>query len=415
MKKPNRLLAVAAVSVTVFLAIVSGCKYDVVDPLWDQPYTVRATPVISQIQPSSAPAGVNTILITGQNLNGVPDTNGVYFGTTPAQIVTKSATSITVRRPALVTDSCTVKIVSDSAVVVARARFGKIDLVMERVGNFKDNIALGAVALDSLGNLFVASGVTPVGIWKVTPAGDKTSLAISGLALRPPFDGKLRSGVLYLLGNNREIQQVNLATGVSSRWTQMPSGRVVKFGDFDANGYFYTGGVTGSDLCIVPPNPPSTLTLAQIGLAGSYAAEEILAVKVSGGYLYVASRTSATSPAIIWRHAVSAGGQLAAREQVLDLSAHSGFSTLLVRAIAFSASGQMCLTTDAPDPLLIWTPASTSLDYFYKGIVPPYGKHSIWGSSTLLYVISGDVNNADSGLRWNVARVDMGTAGAPSP
>jgi hypothetical protein len=415
MKKFTHLVAVAAAFFAVSLAVVTGCKYDVAAPLWDQPYTVPPTPSISLIQPTSAPAGVNMIVITGQNLNGVPDTNGVYFGITPAEVVSKSATSITVRRPPLVADSCTVKVVSDSALVVARIKYGRIDPVMDRFGGFKDNIALGAVAVDSVENLFVVSAVTPITIWKVTPAGDKAVLPTSGLALRPPYDVRLRNGVLYVMGNNREIQQVNLASGVSSRWTQMPPGKVVRFGDFDANGYFYTGGVTGSDLCIIPPNPPTTLTLAQIGLAGYYATEEILTVKVSRGYVYVASRSSATSPAMIWRQAISAGGQLAPRELVLDLAAHSDLSAHLVKAIALSTSGQLYLTTDASDPLLIWNPANSSLDYFYKSIVPPFGKHSIWGSSTFLYMVSGDVNNADSGLRWNVVRVDMGTTGASSP
>jgi len=120
-----RLPGAASVALAASLAIVTGCKYDVADPMWDQPYTPPATPLISLIQPSSAPAGVNTITITGLHLDGVPDTNGVYFNVTPAEVVSKSATSITVRRPNLVVDSCTVKIVSDSALVVTKKSFAR--------------------------------------------------------------------------------------------------------------------------------------------------------------------------------------------------------------------------------------------------------------------------------------------------
>lgn len=298
--------------------------------------------------------------------------------------------------------------------VVAKKNFGKIDLVMERVGGFRDNITLAAVAVDSMENLFVVSGVTPIAIWRVTPTGDKTVLTTSGLSLRPPTDARLRNGVLYLMGSNREIQQVILTTGVISRWTQLPSGKVVKFGDFDLNGYFYTGGVTGSDLCIIPPNPPTTLSLSQIGVAGSYAAEEILAVRVFGGYVYVASRSTVTNPATIWRHAISTGGQLGAREMVLDLGAHSDLSSFLVKGIALSTSGLMYVTTDASDPILVFNPTNNSLDTFYKSIVPPYGKHSVWGRDTYLYMVSGDVANTDPTLRWNIARVNMGTSGVSS-
>lgn len=120
MKNSTRPLAMATMVVVASLAAAMiGCKYNVEDPMWDKPYAYPATPTISQIQPSSAPAGVNTIVITGQNLSGVPTINGVYFGIKPAEVMSSTSTSIVVRRPNLVTDSCTVKVVSDSALVVA--------------------------------------------------------------------------------------------------------------------------------------------------------------------------------------------------------------------------------------------------------------------------------------------------------
>jgi hypothetical protein len=246
--KNSPLLAIAATLAAVSLAIVTGCRYDVTDPLWDQPYTAPPTPTITQIQPSSAPAGVNTIVITGQNLGSVPEAYGVYFGTVTAEVLQKSATSITVRRPNIVTDSCTVKVVPDSTLVPAKIRFGRIDPVMERVGNFNDDIDLAAVTMDYTSNIVVVSAVTPVAIWKIAPDGTRTTLATGGVAIRPPFDAAFRNDVLYLEGNNREIQQVNLTTGVVSRWTQLPQGRIVKVGTFDANGYYYAGGAAGVDL-----------------------------------------------------------------------------------------------------------------------------------------------------------------------
>ena len=412
MKNPQHPSTASFMFGAIVLVAAAGCSYSVEEPMWDKPFTIPPTPVITQIQPTSAPAGVNTILISGQNLSAVPDTNGVYFDITPAEVVQKSSTSILVRRPSLVTTSCTVKVVSDSALVVAKSPFGKIDLVMDRVGDFRDNIALGAVTVDSAENLFVVSGVTPVTIWNVSPAGGKTALTTTGSSLRPPNDGTLRNGTLYLASNNREIQQVNLSTGAASRWTQLPSGRVVKTGAFDANGYYYTGGATGSDLCIVPPNPPSTLTLSQITLAGSYASEEILCVRISKSYVYVASRPSSSTPVKIWRHSIVGLGQIGAQELVLDLGIWASFSSRVVRSMEFSSSGLIYLATDATDPLLIFNPAGgslQSLDYFYKGIIPSYGKNSAWGNGNYVYVVIGDVANTNPALRWNIARVNVGT------
>jgi len=73
--------------------------------------------------------------------------------------------------------------------------------------------------------------------------------------------------------------------------------------------------------------------------------------------------------------------------------------------MSFAASGEVYLTTDATDPLLICNPANATLDYYYKGIVPPFGNHAYWGSGVYLYMVSGDPDNADTALRWNIARV----------
>jgi hypothetical protein len=414
MKNSTRLLATASnLMLASIVAVMAGCKYDVEDPLWDKPYAVPATPTISQIAPSSAPAGVNTIVITGQNLSGVPTMNGVYFGLKPAEIVSATATSITVRRPNLVADSCTVKVVSDSALLVAKIHFGKIDLVMDRFGSFADAVPLAVVAGDSAGNLLVISNISPPSIWRVLPDGSKAIIATttSGITFRAPTDAIVKKGVMYLLANNREIQKVDLSTWAASAWTRMPSGKVMKCGDFDTSGYFYTGGAAGGDLCIVPPNPPATLTTAQIRLSGFYLNDDVQAVRYLKGYLYVASQASGAAGKI-WRHAVSAGGTLGAQELVVNLGAYANFVDRTIRAISFSAAGDLYITTNATDPLLVYKVSAGTLDYLYKGIVPPYGKHAYWGSGTSLFMISGDATNSDASLQWNIARVAMGTAGA---
>lgn len=406
-------MAVASTIVLAsMVAVMAGCKYDVEDPMWDKPYTYPAPPTISQIQPSSAPAGVNTIVITGQNLSGVPTTNGVYFGIKPAEVVSSTSTSIVVRRPNLVADSCTVKVVSDSALVVAKVNFGRIDLVMDRFGSFVDAIALAAVTGDSAGNLLVVSNISPPTIWRVLPEGSKSimSTSVSGITFRAPTDAIVRKSVLYLMANNREIQKVDLSSGVASAWTRMPSGKVIKCGDFDTSGYFYAGGVVGTDLCIVPPNPPATLTTAQIRLSGFYATEDVLATRYSNGYVYVASQTSSGSGKI-WRHSVGAAGTLGAQELVLNLGAYAAFASRTIRAISFSAAGDIYVTTNSTDPLLVYKTSAGTLDYLYKGILPPYGKHAYWGNGAYLYMISNDASNTDASLQWNVARVSMGTSG----
>ncbi len=100
---------------------------------------------------------------------------------------------------------------------------------------------------------------------------------------------------------------------------------------------------------------------------------------------------------------------------MLDLNTYPAFSSRLVKSISPSSAGPIYLTTDAVNPLLIYTPGSGTLDYFYKGILPPYGKHAVWGNTNTLHMIIGDADNTDTSLRWNVVRVSMGTIGTPYP
>jgi hypothetical protein len=401
--------------VAVLLMGLIGCEYDVSEPLWYKPLEESPIPHIADVQPSPGLPGVNTITITGENLGGVPDLNGVYFDTTPAEIIGKSTTEIVVRRPDLVADNSVIKVVSDSALVVAKFSYGKIDQVMVRYGDFRDNIALSIVTVDENEIVYVA---TTNRIWRVDLDGVTEAMTLTGQSLRTPNDGTFRNGILYLMAvNNRFIQQVYVQTGEVSAWVQMPPGKVVRFGDFDENGYFYAGGgtgATGTDLCIIPPDPPASLTLNDITLEGSYTTEEIQSIRVFNGNVYVVSRPLGTqTPSKFWRHTITGPGQLGARELFFDMATSNTFASRSIRSISFSQNGTVFITTDAPDPILVLYPGTNTLDYFYKNIVPPNGKHSYWGRSTYLYTVTNDPTNADIGLRWNIARIDIGMPGAP--
>ncbi len=399
--KAYRYLLFAVLLMTASLAVMTGCEYDVAEPQWDKPYVPPPTPVITQINPAaSANAGVNLITILGENFAELPDTNGVYFDNVPADLVATSATSVTVRRPNLVTDSCTVMIVPPKALVVAKYGPYKITAVTERYGGFLSNVILSAIAVDQAENLYVVESATR-NIDKVTPTGQNT---VVGVATRVPTDARIGpGGNLYLLGNNRSIDVVNLVTGVVKEWRKCPSGKLVKVGDFDANGYFYTGG-SRSDLVTITPD--STFRIAGIYTGSS----EILAVRVFSGYVYVAVRATNQSPGIVYRHPIDASGNLGTQEKIVDLSTITQFASRLIKGITFSADGTMYIGTDSPDPILNVDPTTKEVDIFYKGILASYCKMFYWGSGNYLYMMRGDTNLNEE---WTIYRIDMGTAGAP--
>ncbi len=394
---------------------IPGCKYEVAEPKWYSDPATTAIPQINLITPTSVAApGVTTITIQGVNFGPDASTNNVYFGSTLAEIISASTTQIVVYRPNLVTDSCIVKIAPTGTYTVAEVGPYKINSVMNRYADFLDSVQLNSITVDNAENLYVAGGFSvPYSIWQVQPGRLKTTFARDTTS---STDAKIHNGVLYLIGTtpagNRTIYQQNLTSGGQvTKWTQMPSGKTIKFGDFGPTGYFYTGGKS-TDLCIVPPNPPFSpaLTFSQIKLANAYITDEILAIRVYNGFVYVASRPANTTVATkIWKHAINADG-VDAQTLVVDLGTLG--ITSAVTGLAFSVTGTMFITINDPNPLLVFDPTTGILDYYYKGILPPNGRGCYWGSGNYLYMISYDPT-ADKTLRWNIIRIDMGARSAP--
>lgn len=395
--KTRYLLILAPFFIIALLLSIAGCEYDVADPLWDKEYVTPATPKVTQVDPAEALAGVNTITINGENFSA--EGNVVYFDAITADVISNTPTSIIVRRPDIVTDSAKIKVISNDAIVVAKYSPYKVEKILEKYGSFLDNLQLSVVAVDANENLYVVETVSRA-IIKVTPDGEKSTVTNANRTATDATIGP--DGNLYLMGNNRAIDQVNLTTGQISRWIQLPSGKVVRYGDFDANGNFYTGG-SKTDLLVVEPG----LTVKP--LSGTYANDDILTVRVSGNYVYVVSRPTATeNPLKIWRHAVDASGNLGIQELVLDMSTTGGFASRLIKSLRFSTSGLMYLATDSEDPILLFDPNTSTLDYLYKNILTPYCKHFYWGTGNYIYMITGD---SALGEEWTVYRVNVGSEG----
>lgn len=389
-------------AVIIFLS--AGCKYDVAEPQWDQTFNLGAVPEITQIEPAgSAAPGVNYITIYGKNFNSVPDDNGVLFdnlrgNVVSAEILEKSGTEIKVRRPNFVSDSCIIKIIPDSAYVPAKSSIYKVDQVYENYGSFLDNLQLAVLAADNSENLYVVEYLSKT-IYKISNDGVKTEL---GSANRAPTEARFGpDGNLYLLGSDRRIDKVDITTETVTQWTQLPQGKVAKFGDFGGN-YLYAG--QNSGLFIVRFDSTSIVTSS-----GFYSGEEILAVRAFSGYLYVASRVG-SSPAKICKHEILSDS-LGSQEIVLDMnSTDSVFSSRIIKGITFSSDGNIFIATDAENPILYFNPLTSELDFFYKAILPAYCKYFAWGSQYFIYMISG---NNDPAQTWDVFKIDAGTTGEP--
>ncbi len=396
--KVQRLMMIGIFILPALLGLLTSCKYDVAEPMWDKPFTSPAAPAITQIDPSPvAKAGANTITIHGQNLVIGSDTTVVYFNNVRAEVKSISSTEIVVYRPNLVMQSGEIKVAPNKALVEAKYTPYNIDQVVEKYGNFLDNLPLAAVVADKSENLYVVESTART-IWKVTPDGQKTSL---GTASRAPLDAKIGpDGNIYMTGNNRSIDKFDMQTGKAATWLQLAAGKLPKVCDFDANGNFYAAG-TKSDLIIIAPDKT-------VKYANLYAKDDIQAIKISNGYIYLFVKTAtpdANTPALaVFRHSIGSDGQLGAKELVFDWTA-TPFVDRSVKALTISSDGKIYLATDSKDPILIADPVSNTVDYLYKGILPSNCKQFCWGAGTNIYMISGDTQLS---VNWTVYKVDTG-------
>jgi WD40 repeat protein len=399
--KSKRVLMILLLFITATFIFIAGCKYDVSEPLWYQPYTTPPTPAITQVTPAEATPGINRITILGENFLIGTGTTTVSFNNTPAEIISVSENSITVRRPNIVSDSSKIKVIVHDA--LSEPVYGpyKVSPVIEQYGSFLTGVQLGVVAVDNSENLYVVETLSR-DVHKVTPDGENTVIST---ATRAPFDGKIGpDGNLYLTENNRAVDKVDFASGATARWIQLPSGKVVKFCDFGSNGFFYAGG-SKTGIVIVPfdlsKDPVSTT---------DYLTDDIEAIRVYNGYIYVASKPlNSFNPAVIYKHQVNADGSIGSQEKVFDMNSIQDSS--VVSGLTFSTDGMMFIATSSADNTMIAVdPADNSTDVYYKGILRPYCASIYWGNGDYLYMING---NSTSGEVWNVYRIDMGKKGAP--
>ena len=398
------LSTVAVLIMMAAMLIMAGCEYDGPTAVYYQPHAdPAATPLISALIPDTAKAGVNYITIAGENFAAEAGKNKVYFGNVPVNAISESATALTVRRPNLTGDSITVKVVSEGALVTANRGPYRIDPVLQNYGGFIEDKFLPAVAVDAQENIYVAS-VDSMFIFKVAPDAPKTVLR---KLTQVPVDMKFGpDGRLYLIGSggssgHRNIFVCNIQTGEIHQWISLPAGKLVKFGEFDANGYLFMGGANRTDIWVVAPDSTFLAT-------NTYTTNEVIAMKIYNNDLYVVAKsgTGANTLTDIYRHAIGANGTLGAAEHLLNWIT-SPYGSRTIRSIAFSSAGIMYIATESADPLISYDPATGELDILYKDLLPAYARDIQWGTGNYLYMTTGKTDVQD----WIVYRVDMGITG----
>jgi len=376
-------------------AFFCACEYDVAEPPWEQDHTNPPTPVITSVEPAGAASpGINTITIYGENFAANAEDNKVYFDNIPAEIVDATSTAITVRRPNLVTDSSDIVVISYDAIEAATYGPYKINPVMERYGQFLDNVELKGLAVDDDENLYVLQPFENK-LFRVPPGEEKIQI---GNTSRLSYDLTMApDGNLVIAVNQKYLNKFDLNTGQDTLFVDLP--KKTSFCDYDDNGMLYTIG-RKSDLIIIAPDGSNTT----LGVYGDYI---ITGMRVYNNYVYICGEnTKAEADDAefgVWRHEIlDANGSLGPQELMLDwATTGDDYADSEPTGVAVTADGTMYVSCDNENPIIVVTPDGRQ-DVFYKDILPYYAVKLIAGTSNYLYMILGTEE-------YTIIRIDIGT------
>jgi hypothetical protein len=400
--------------IILFIAVITGCEYKGPTSMYYQTHDPTSTPVISRIEPESvAPPGVYYITIHGENFSETLGKNHVYFSyldedsndvAVTGEIVDGSTTWLKVRRPTLVHDAITVKVVSDDALLFDKYGPYQVDPVHEDFGGFIEEITLNAIAVDELENVYIFQQSAPHSYYHIAGDGTRTEIGqLDGVV----YDVRIHpDGKWILIMNNSVVKQMEIVAGdtVVSKYAEV--GKSVRFGDLDSNGNLYSGGISSSDLYIVASGDT-------VGAGSGNYEGRFYCIRVSkdkgAEYVYtlvVLKNPDENNPEkAIWRNEIlDASGSLGKRELVLDWSKTDALADYAANTFAVLEDEDGIIiyigSDSEEDPILIFDPDTNSQDVLYKGILPSPATILAWGSGRYLYMIMED--------HWTVRRIDMG-------
>ena len=377
------------------LLLMAGCEWNGPTSQWKLVEPEADSPVITEVDPSVAVAGMNYIIIHGENFTDNQENVSVYISGYQTEIADFSNSLIKVRRPDRSGDSLSIRVDVFGDVNLGRWEPYTITSVYEPYGEFLSGNPLACLVIDEDENIYVAENTTAHDVYEISAGGEKKVLGhgnstMYGAAISP-------NGKLLIFSNNEEIYSVE----PDSLMLYATAAENVKIGVFDSQGILFAGG-NRADINIVLPD----LTTKTAGL---YPRDEILCLRVVDNMLFalISLRSpDASHPAMaIWRHQIlDDQGNLGNAELVFDwASAGEAYAESSPATFTIDSEGGFYIGSDNAATLLYYNPSTGDMDEIYKGIIPSGATKLLWGNGNYLYMVysAGSSEN-------DLFRIDMG-------
>jgi len=380
-----RLLKHIQFMITFFFLLFSCEDPNYPENIWDEEDQGKSTPLVTEIQPSEgAFAGIDTIIINGQNFSEDISENLVFFNGMTGTVINASTTSLNVITPNLVSDSILVRVAVQGAFLFAEYDLSySLSAAVLDYGPFDQFTDIYSLDLDRQENLIVSMDGSPdAEFWIVDTNQDSavwsSSLAkASGMKLGP-------TGSIYFVNYQRFLYKDEQGTPKeNSEIFKRLNGNATDL-DFDENGNLYAGG-TGSTIDVVDIYDDGGLTSGVIE-GKNLDTLDIISLKVHDSYLYVLT-TTITSDQSIYRIPILDNlGTLGDLEPVFDWSAYTNKESSAL-CFTLSESGDLFIGSDSDSQPLTFV-KNGSPSGFYSTILTAPISYLSWGNDNYLYLIN---------------------------
>ena len=378
-------------SVLLLLALaVAACDSGEGESIYDPNAPIGATPVITSVSPSDVVlAGVDEIVIRGENFSSTPSQNQVFFADgagegAPGTVLSASPTELLVKVPNLPNEALQVRVAVQGARNLSNPVALPLTPAFVPFGDLSAGDKEEAVAItgDGSGNLYASITIngSSAGIVRFGPDGVRqpytsSSFVWSDLTLAPSGDlyGTRLLQILTRLPQNapQEIVQPIL-----------PGGTRLSTTDVADDGAVWAGG---------------SPAIYRFDLAGGMVSTPfdgtVRDLLVHDGNVFVAATRSDTESGV-WRLPIQADGTLGAETLVYEAVADQG-ANARARAIAIAQDGTLFVGLAPPqtapnavvtNPIIEVSPSGEARP-LYPGVLPSPVLALAWGAGSTLHMI----------------------------
>lgn len=388
----------------ILILVIAGCDGDS-SSLYDPGYEAdRPDPTISVIEPEDGwIAGVDTVVIRGENFSAQPEENRVYFGGLPGIIHSATSTEIKVRPSRVVGEQLPVKMAVRFAINFSNEMSYRLDQAVFPAPGSISNDNILAVATDDNGGIFFAfqegDDQIPRGIKKWDTNDDSVEQIlpsrINWTSLKIGPDG-LVYGARNIFGIYRQTPS---GTIDNNPFAVGNSGEAYVDIDFDEDQNLWAVGNNANIFRI----DIETGSIERFPFEGN-----LRAVRYYNGKLYMGGRFddgSENGSLEIWTMDVS-NGQASNAQRYLNISEVTDTEFNLF-SLTFDASGRLYIGANTGTGIYTWTNSEGFLE-FYPGLVEPTGYSFAWMDEFLIV----SATNREESTR-HALKIDVRRQGAP--